>query len=154
MVNKIEEKYQTRDGEEFSSIEDAQRHEAVLVAQDVFEDAQRNFAQVLLENTKTADGELVTIGGGAKLYCVQQGVYRPSMFEVDLWWRFLGVDDYSDDPVIVYHHPVSGAHGDRGPRKYKISEMYAHRKNAVERFIELKREHIAWLENDIAKLAN
>lgn len=143
-IRQIEPKWKTMDGREFSSEKDAQKHQAVLGAQEVYRDAVRMLGKVLAESMTTADG-CAFDWSNWNYYYITPGYWSlPGISVVKFYVWNVDFEERDGTLVIVDHE------GKDGPRRYAINDLYADR-TAANRALVTRRE--AWLAEKTAEVA-
>lgn len=123
-VRKIESVFKTTDGGEFSTGEEAAKHQAILDAKANWEDACRRYGEALLAAAKTADGEVVELSLMRDYWYVHPGFVgqMPRLLRVS-FYRWNCTYDERDGLTITESTDGRCSH-------YKVSELYVDRQKA------------------------
>lgn len=142
-VTKKKPTFETSDGREFDTKQEAERHEELTTARRTYVEARRQYTRALASSHKTADGEQFETGAMRTYYYVTKWVeYLPRIGEVSFYFWNCDIDD-KDEGVIVQDESDGRNH-----RRvtYRISELYYHKKNALKALHAEQTEHIARMQ--------
>lgn len=145
---KQETTYKSADGKKFKTANEADRHDAILLAKDEYDTSRRKLAIALLANERTADGQPIDIANRT-LYCVVNKHYSPMIQECKFYWNAWdwGIDD--DDRVQLHFRMT-----DRDKERWvtvKIDDLYADQDKARMAVIEARREIIRNMVDNLAE---
>ena len=119
--------FETSDGQEFSTAEDAERHEALVTATKAFDEARTGLLRAMADKVRTADGELMDPRRwGDFFYLVGWGPER----------QVQRVAFYYNTSIAIYDGRVALIPGydptnrDGRDRRYWLDELYKHEASA------------------------
>lgn len=153
MTIKQETKFKTTDGREFDDQKEAQKHDELILARELYEGALRKLNQLTAETTRTADGHLFELGLWANYYYVTPGYFEmPALSEVSyIGWNW-DLNERDDSVEIVTREG-----NDNRQREYKISSLYREKAKALAALVEAQKawlaERQAQVEETAAKVA-
>ena len=146
MATKKPAVFETRDGAEFETEAEAERHEALCDAVDGLREAQAKLGKALSATMRTADGELFDPSNRHRYYYVNS-YWRgePRLEEIEFWYDTRFTLDGPDNERIRIIVPGTrwGSHGKEGEREFTVAELYYHKKNAHAAMVKVLDEHIA-----------
>ncbi len=146
MVKVIAPKYQSSDGQEFFTEEEAHRHEVLITLKSKYLDARHDYMQALASLQTTADGSLFNFSMLTTYYYITPGYYgKPEIADVSFYLWNCDLND-SDEAVIVQ---VEERNGSKVRVEYRISNLYRSRKIALKKLAE---ERKAWLKMLVEEL--
>ncbi len=131
MAEKLPDLYRSKDGLEWPNLEEAQKHESVVVAMEAYEKAAQNLAKALAATLKTADGYPFDPSNHATHYLVR-GVYAEDMAKATVMNGYGLLSLTHDNDTIVVKWDMGNA---SKPRTVRPSELYQRRHNAVAEFV-------------------
>lgn len=148
--------YETSDGREFTTKEQAEKYEALLTAKRKFDSASEELAKLLLGSQKTKDGEPFQFRVWRSYwvlrnYCGQ----RPYVEEVRPHFHEIYLDE---DCEASFCMKISGyddrrVHNhERVLKTYRVSELYASEPKATRALIEALREYQTDIGSQIERI--
>ena len=145
MVKKVEPTYQTRDGQTFSSKDEAEQHEAILDLVDAKDKADRNLVEALGEHLKTADGQPLQFDRYSPFYYLVKPYYEmPRIETVSLWLRDLHL------PMDGYIYFYTTNHSNESVRKaYAIKRLYSSERAANLALVDALKEYKEFAQQKI-----
>ncbi len=135
-------KYRASDGETFNSKAEAERHDALIVARDKYEEAEKAFGILLAETTKTADGCVFEFGWFT-YYRIIDGYYWPQLEEVRLCLPRIAVN--AGEVTII--NTINGNY-----RDYRVSDLYKSKKFAEKALASLQEDRIADYQRQVDEM--
>lgn len=118
--------YITSDGREFTNVDDAERHESLVIATNEFEAARKNLLHAMAHTKHTADGQLMDPTRWGTYYIVREWAIDPHVAEVSFYYDTQ--IELDGDRIYLVEPRWSGK--DRGPQRYAIDDLYASKKKA------------------------
>lgn len=138
--------YKTSDGEVFDKKQDAEEHEAIVKAKQAFDDAREKLKRAVAVKYRTADGEKFEFAMfGDYFYIGNEYWGEPHIERVSFYiWR---------TTVAIEGEPSLYIVDDEGKQKeYELSKLYMHEKNAKKVLLEIKRDRLKQIQEEIAAL--
>lgn len=145
-VNEVPSKFKASDGKEFGTKEDAERHDAVVVAAREFREARHRLGRILAEREKTADGKPFTFSMLRDLYYVTPGWSgMPALNRVSfyVWSCEFEIDEHLELVTIRQRRQVGRMSDNERIESYRIADLYATEKAANVALLAAQEE---WLE--------
>lgn len=135
-VKQVPQIFKTSDSEEFDSQDDAERHEAVLTAKEIFETAAREYGEAMLGEAVTADGERFDLALSCQYYYIA-GRYGGGMprLQSTYFYRWNCCYDLRGGLTITQRQSDSW-------QACPVKELYRHKTNAERALIVAQRERI------------
>ncbi len=126
MAEKLPDVYRSKDGLEWPNLEEAQKHESVVVAMEAYEKAAQEMAMALASTLKTADGYPFDPSNHAHHYWVR-GIYveDAAVQEVRNGYGNLSLSHDHGSVVVSWD-----MHNARDPFRLRPEELYRDRANA------------------------
>lgn len=148
MVKKLSPKYTSEDGREFNTEADAKKHEELITAKSLYDQARHAYARKLWETQKTADGEPFELGW--RRYWRIVGLYMwPRLQEVSIYPHSCDLDDQDALTII---EEVDNGKGGRQFASHRISDLYCREENAKKALIAAQRERLDDLTREVVEL--
>lgn len=146
--------FTTEDGREFDTIEQAEQHETLCIALENVRRDTVTLGDLLAQYFKTADGFTFNrMKNGHYYYPQIRHMSRPFLIEVKFYYRNweYEIDDLHGEPTvnIIYRDPDNR---ESKERRFSITELYADRKNAERKMVELWEETLKLEREDLNNL--
>jgi hypothetical protein len=151
-VKEVSVKFKASDGKEFGAKEDAERHDAVVVAAREFGEAKHRLGRVLAEREKTADGKPFEFPMLRDLYYVTPGWSgMPTLNRVSfyVWSCEFEIDEHLELVTIRQRKQVGRMSDGERVESYRIADLYATEKAAN---VALLAAQEKWLEARAAEV--
>ena len=147
MVKKMPVLFRTVDGQEFQDEAQAKQHEKLITAKSDYEQSRRRYAALLFYSQRTADGKPFEMSLLHDYWLVRDWCGAlPTLDRVSFWGPNVDLDD-EDQTVIVYKSPER-----KDWERYRITDLYYHEAGARRKLLELQKQRIVELENQVKKL--
>jgi hypothetical protein len=151
-VKKVPQVYETSDGLEFESKKQAERHEALIEARELFEGARERFGERLAQTQKTADGVSFEFG-----ICRDYWVVVPCWAGLPrlrkIWFSYMGDQRFEiseDDEITLLYSEREDGHGSR--TRYKISDLYYSEKEAKKALLAAQQKRLEEFTEEVEAL--
>jgi hypothetical protein len=146
-VKKSPQTFQTSDGFEYDTEEEAERHEAVATAKQNYEGARDAFCRVLAESQKTADGVPFEFGVFRDYWFILEWDGFPRLHKV----CFLCMRN--DNFELNEGSEISLVQEENGRRRtFKISDLYWNHKAAGRALLKVQAERLKEFGESMEKL--
>lgn len=146
-VKEVPQRFKTTDGVEFATKAEAERHQAVVDANQQFEKAQRQLALATIESYKTADGQPFEFSLFVDYYLVVEGIGWPSLHTVSFMRSYSLRFKPEEDGVLSFYEE----HG-RASRYGRVSELYRCPMAAKRALAEAKQRRLETYQADLDSL--
>jgi len=139
-VKTIPQKFKASDGTEFKTEADAQRHEAVVIALQKFDEARQQLAFATIKTHKTADGIPFDFDSHRDYYFIQRYQGWPEIRKVGLWGWY-------NQKFCLDGERLKVIEGDgQNARTFDVAELYRSEKAAVAVLTEERKKYIEELQ--------
>lgn len=153
-VKPVPRKFETSDGQEFDTKEEAERHDKLTEAKAEFDTAQRKLLVAFAETCKTADGHAFEFGWHKYSY-IDQFIGWPNLREIEFWraWdQQFRIDTENDDELIlIKSEPDRSSHWLTRNYEFRISDLYHDRAEALNALIAKQEEEIERRKMELKK---
>ena len=136
------------DGREFDTEAEVLRYETMRRADEQLAEAVRVYNVAMAQVLKTADGYPFKLGD--EYFIVWEHAYNEGISQEYLRGREARVYyDGSREPVVLW----SGrSGGDNKVTEFYLTDIYKKERNAKLRLIEIRKQRLGWLQDDIARM--
>lgn len=149
-IEQTQPKFKTSDGREFDTKKAAERHAALLSAQNAYRDAKQAFVRLVAESQLTADGCEFHFGGFATYYWIRPGLSGlPSLQTVYVSPWDCTIDE-RDNACLIERRDEKG--GLFREHRWDVKELYRHQRNAERALLLAQEEWLAERAEEVAAL--
>lgn len=149
-IREIPSKFKTSDGREFAADQEeaAKRHQNFLDRNTLFEQAVTALNIAMAGELITADGHPFTFERSTYYY-VMEGLNGENVISLSLWARHCTVETDGQRSYIRDRH----AWPEDQRARYDLANLYRDERKANLRVLEIKKQRLGWLQDDIKELA-
>lgn len=147
-VKTVPTKFETSDGKEFDTKEEAERHDELILARKAYKDARHTLGVILARSQKTADGVPFDFSLLRDYYYISDGwASLPALRRVSFYiWNF----EFDERDVFEIKQWDERGKGEQMMITYKINELYYSEREAKKALLDAQE---AWLAEEAQKVA-
>ena len=147
---KSKQTFETADGREFNTAEEAEQHEQLYAAEQAFESARRDLGELLAKREKTADGHPIDFGKRRDFYAIFNKFFDPRLVRISIWW--VNWDWNIEDCRLRIHYRPNQHSKEDHTYSFYPEDLYVEEAKAVEALLTVTDERIQERQETLDKM--